>query len=77
MLGDGPHTLRHANRESGWGDTAATMLQVLEPGGAIDRASVELAAAGLSAGDRVVMQAFSIAEDAYARHRAELRGAGR
>jgi hypothetical protein len=53
-LRDSLHALRHASRESGWGNAVTAMLEILETSGTIDRASVELAAARLAAGQQGV-----------------------
>ncbi len=48
------HTLKHADRESGWANAVPAMLQILETTGTLDRASVELAAARLASGTKGV-----------------------
>ena len=48
------HTLKHADRESGWANAAPAMPQTLETTGTPDRASVELAAARLASGTKGV-----------------------
>lgn len=48
------HTLKHADRESGWANAVPAMLQILETTGTLDRAGVGLAAARLASGTKGV-----------------------
>lgn len=48
------HTLKHADRESGWANAVPAMPRILETTGTPDRASVELTAARLASGTKGV-----------------------